>query len=196
MPVPRKPGLSDRAIQVLQTETGKWNLEKEGTQNKGLSPLLNSFCSRQCKYIPIKDQQWSTGNSHCSKHDSFVWSGISWLLQRPINSGSAEGNGRFAIDFNGILAAPLTLCANRFFKTPLLTLKIVYCGTDFSQHHIHLPPLCPHLFYLLLFNSHYSSQFLLLCKFQHLISNLFKSPTILNSAEIMFCLEAFKWQCL
>lgn len=39
MPVPRKPGLSDRAIQVLQTETGKWNLEKEGTQ-KSPSPLL------------------------------------------------------------------------------------------------------------------------------------------------------------
>lgn len=39
MPVPRKPGLSDMANQVLQTEIGKWNLEKEGTQ-KLPSPLL------------------------------------------------------------------------------------------------------------------------------------------------------------
>lgn len=39
MPVPRKPGLSDRVIQVLQTDTGKENLEKEGTQ-KLPSPLL------------------------------------------------------------------------------------------------------------------------------------------------------------
>lgn len=115
MPVPKKPGLSNRAIQVLQTETRKWNLKKKELINYPV-PCWCSFCSRQCKYIPIKGQQWSTGNSLCSKHDSFIWPGISWLLQRPINSSSTEGNGRFAIAFNGMLAAPLALCANRFFK--------------------------------------------------------------------------------
>lgn len=188
---------------VLQA--GSAILKKEGTPKL---PTFRSswcnFCSRHDKRIQIKGQKCSTGNSRCSKWDSFVRSGIITLR----NFLGVTGCHKFWLHWRKrkfccwlqwgltrISDAPFTLCANRFFKRQLLTLKILYYGSDFSRLQIHLPPLCLHFFFLP-FNSRYSYKFLLLCKFQHHLSNLFKSPTILNSAEIMFCLEAFKWQRL